>query len=416
MKLQTTFIFDAVRRRYRVRIIGWISDGHDGARKLDTRENVPEELFVLQYVDPHEKTPRGDVIAAGYAASRARELNAKGAWQPRRMNLEEIGKLWIERRTGQVDPKTIDREQNYITHLVSFFDDEQRVAPDAIDVGWMERYREKRLQDDWIPRLGTKAIRKISPRTVANELSFARKFLTFGYERERETGMRRLKLTSVPHVRGKRRTRGRKMAIEEFWLAYEAAARLPRDRGKARRILAFGLTTWLRKNPLVHLRREWLNVYDRSVTVPPEFMKGRLDDRKELTLPLTRWAMAALEPLPDKGYIWPVNRATGRPATNLFHTLAAIAKRAGIPPFSLHDLRRTGNTILLNHRCENHPQGVPKIVADRILAHAQPISDEAYTEIAVETMREALSVFDELWDAYNRRPLAGVVDIASRRD
>lgn len=112
-----------------------------------------------------------------------------------------------------------------------------------------------------------------------------------------------------------------------------------------------------------------------------------------------------------------------------------------MPPFSLHSIRKTAASLILNNRCDycrncrmfltdhkrerrangetmffaTHPAGVKKIVADRILAHAMPQMDTAYFEVDLESMRDALSVIDEEWERYNRRSEGKVVEIAARR-
>jgi integrase len=234
----------------------------------------------------------------------------------------------------------------------------------------------------------------------------------------------------------------RKMSVDEFWRAYEAAGLRPRVGTKLQVTLALGLATWLRLEALLNLQVTWIDGAEATVTVPREFMKG---GKAELTLPLNRFAMASIQratiAFPKAIYVLPVNPATHRPATNLFHTLRAIAADADMRPFSLHSIRKTAASLILNHRCDycrncrmfladhkrercangettffaTHSAGVRKIVADTILAHAMPQMDTAYFEVDLETMRDALSVIDEEWERYNRRSEGKIIEIAARR-
>jgi integrase len=402
MKTIVTWLFWSARSAYYLRKRSWVMDELTGKpRHADTKEKISDEWFERAGVDPRSKSVRGDVVAAKYAAKREEELAVEP--QVRRMSVRAIGNLWLERHKNQLDPKTIVRNKNIIAHLAEFFGDDN---PSALHVGRWEQYRDKRLEDYWIPRLGKKGVRKISPRTVWNEVTFGVSLLAWAYERRRETGMTELPVMKPPHVGDHDRVAGRKLSIEEFWLAYEAAAKRPQVGARMQMMLVAGLTLWLRKSPLTNLDKSWIDRVGLTVTVPPAYVKkGRARKRRELVIPMTHWFASILEPGLDNVHtcVWGINRRSGRPASNLFHTLRAIANDAKIRPFSLHDLRRTGNTIVRNHRCEKHGAGwLNKDVSDRILAHSMPMNDEAYLEIDVETMREALSVFDELWQEYRK--------------
>jgi len=426
VKIRVTWGFADWKRPgvYFIRKRGWIPDAARGARKLDTKEQVPEELFAKANVDAGERSNAGDVIAANYAARRQRELNDEGAalTRARPMSLRELGEFRLRKRKNEVHPATIERERGWLDALCRHLGDD--ADPSRLDIGIMEDYRDARLEDEWVPRLGDRGVRKISPRTVYNECSFAVALVAWGYARRKPTGkepgtgMTEINITSVPQIlNSEGRGGARKMSIDEFWRVYAAAARRPRAGAKSQVILALGFGTWLRADPLINLQRTWVDFVARTVTVPREFMKG---GGSELTLPLNRFAMAAIERAialhPNDKYVLPVNPQTGQPSSNLFHTLAAIAKDAGVRPFSLHSLRKLGATTILNHKCAGrHAAGINKIVGDKILAHAIPRNDAAYLGIDVETMRDALSVIDELWEERNRATERQVVELSARR-
>ncbi len=396
------------RGSYHVRIVG---------PGVDTKRRIPSDAFGDLPCD--RKTRNGDRIARKYAdnyeESEVMPSEATGSNRSQRtlsvtsrdctshMSLAQIGALFLARNSGALNPKTLLRYGQIIGQLVDFFGE---MPPDRIHVGELERFRDHRLASHWTPRLGTEPRRQISPRTVHGELTFAVQLLGFGFDRAIETGMTSLLVLKAPDVADRCRTRGRALTMEEFWRAYDAAGTLQRAADRYQRMLILGLTTMLREEPLLNLGYDWMDLTARTVTIPPQFVKkGRGRARKELTLPLSAWTVATLQD--GSGCVW------GAPIANVQPTLVRIAHIAGIRPFSLHDLRRTGATLLLNHRCDRHPQGVPKFTVDRLLGHAMPLIDQAYYSVGMDALRDAVSVFDEEWD--KRRGVDGVDVVAIGR-
>jgi integrase len=92
---------------------------------------------------------------------------------------------------------------------------------------------------------------------------------------------------------------------------------------------------------------------------------------------------------------------------NVTHTLDDLAADAGVPRFSLHDLRATGNTWLAN-------AGVDERIRQYLLGHKDggPVITR-YTKITADTEREirdAVRVFDKI-----RKTKENVTSIRVRR-
>lgn len=397
-------------------------------------------------------------------ASAGRESH--GSQLARTLNLAAIGALFLSRNRAILDPKTIRRYECTLAQLVAFFGDER---PDRLHVGRLEEYRDHRLASHWTPRPGTVPRRQISPQTVHGELTFAAQLLGFGFDRAIETGMASLPVRKAPPVADHVRTRGRVLTVEEFWRAYEAAGSLQRAANRLQRLLALGLTTMLRSDALLRLVSDegvrWVDLISRTVTVPPQFVKkGRGRVRKELMLPLCDWAVDAIgrgasknvdhssdqrgsrqdeatesyrfrdrsrEPSNAVMAPWRSGSATedlevrgsiplgvrptwGAPVASVQSTLNRITQIAGIRHFSLHDVRATGASYLLNHKCDRHSGGIQKIATDRLLGHAIPPNDARYYQVeALAT--EAVWAFDELWNAYRGVDGVNVVAIGAGR-
>ncbi|HJQ36223.1 MAG TPA: tyrosine-type recombinase/integrase [Thermoanaerobaculia bacterium] len=168
-----------------------------------------------------------------------------------------------------------------------------------------------------------------------------------------------------------------------------------------RRRFIFGVTTMLRRTPLLGLRNEWIDREASWLSVPREYMKkGRSKHRSPLHVPLSQWALDQvrdLEPNVD-GYLWP-NPNTGKPMAWIDHIFSDASEKIGID-FSCHDLRTTGATWL----AEAH---VDELVISILLGHRSQFDasrgthhfhgrnvTRGYTKVFTEALREAVQVFD----------------------
>lgn len=115
-----------------------------------------------------------------------------------------------------------------------------------------------------------------------------------------------------------------------------------------RRRMIFGVTTMLRRTPLLGLKKSWVDEARCWLSVPPEVMKkGRSQARSPLEVPLSDWALDQVRDLEanEFGYLWPTP-ATGRPLVRTDHLFRDAVSDAGVREFTCHDLRTTGATWL----------------------------------------------------------------------
>ena len=101
------------------------------------------------------------------------------------------------------------------------------------------------------------------------------------------------------------------------------------------------------------------------------------------------------------------------PMSWLDGSLKKLCRLADVLPISLHDLRRTGNSWLLSHRCERHTAPVEEIVRERLLEHVPGELAAAYNFIDDDTLREAVDRYDCILDEHQRQ--SGVVRFTPRR-
>jgi integrase len=372
VKITVTPFFDENRACWRVRLRG---------AGLDTKVNVPDEEFEREGVSTASTSKRAENVASAWALIKRAELLQDPT--PRRMSLRSIFELMRRVNPDNVSEATWTRNEIHVRNLERLPTAEPlgSVSPDRIDGRLAAEFRNERLDET------------AAGRTVAGELTFLVRLLRFGYEEAAsKTGMTAVRLTRPPKVRFDEKEMVA-LTIDEFFRVLEAAKRLPRAADITTRRLIFGVTTFLRKTPLMGLRSEWIDLSDPWIYVPAESQKGREGERRPLSVPLSGWAVEQLPmPLPKKGLVW-ANARTARPTGNVTRTLQKLASMAKVPEFSLHDLRTTGNTWLAN-------EGVDERIRQYLMGHVDggPVI-RRYTKITADTekhIRDAVAVFDQI--------------------
>jgi len=173
----------------------------------------------------------------------------------------------------------------------------------------------------------------------------------------RRRAIERSPLDNVPQPRS-RSARTRVLSDDEvraIWTSAEATGNLNPEFCKIVKLL---ILTGQRKGQIGRLRGEW---YDRDrgrIAWPAEAMKGG----RAHVLPAAAMAKAVLDALPRDGFAF-LGRGGRKPFNGYGKCKAAFEERAAIPPWTLHDLRRTFSTGIAK-------LGVPPHIKEMILAHA----------------------------------------------
>lgn len=372
MKVSATTFFDEERGCWRVRLRG---------PSLDTKVNVPVEEFEREGVSPSSLSKRAENVAAEWAIKKRADLLQPKAAGP--LYIRQIFDLMHVVNPDQVTDATWDRNVIHIRNLERLPSREPlgTTLPESIDGRLASMYRNERLAEG------------AAPRTVAGELVFLIRLLRFGYEgASSATGMSAVRLTKTPKIVIEEQQMVA-LTIDQFFAVLDATKHMRQGRDLTRRRLIFGVTTMLRKTPLMGLCAEWIDLNDLWLTVPASAQKGRRGEKRPLSVPLSGWAAEQLpSPLPTSGFVWANNRS-GEPTGNVTHTLNKLADEAGVPRFSLHDLRATGNTWLAN-------SNVDERIRQYLLAHhaGGPVIDR-YTKVTTDTekqIRAAVAVFDTI--------------------
>lgn len=306
------------------------------------------------------------------------------------MSLAGVCELYFDQNPRKVSEATIERDRINARNLNRLIT--QLLSPDAIDEPTAVRYRNAREKEG------------ARPRTILGELSFLRMVLKFGHAWQRETGMMGVRLASIPDV-GAWESPGVALSVDEFAALLSVAGE--RECG----ILVTGVTTMLRRKPLLGLCGEWIDRGRRWLSVPAEVQKkGHARRRYGLEAPLSAWTVDCL-PAEEIGLLWP-SPATGKALTGPSRILMALRIRSGVREFSLHDLRTTGATWL-------REAGVDELVIAILLGHRSTFDAErgtfspegrnvtqGYTKVLEPRLREAVAVFDEVRKTIARKASA----------
>jgi integrase len=201
----------------------------------------------------------------------------------------------------------------------------------------------------------------------------------------------------------KERTRDRVLADGEVKIVWTASDFYPF--GTIVRLL---LLTGQRRSEIGSLRWEYIDWTKRTITLPQEVTKnGRThtfpigDTAFELLQSIFIAGHCGIEPArpPKTGYVFPSRDSSDRPFSGYSPSKAHLNKKAPIPPWTLHDLRRTMDTNLASIK-------TPLEVTEKLLNHVSgKLSGVAaiYNRYAyLDEMREALN----RWESHLHKILA----------
>jgi integrase len=309
------------------------------------------------------------------------------------MSLSEVCDLYFQHNPRKVSDATLNRDRISAKNLCRLLPSALR--PDEIDEPAVTHYRNVRETEG------------AAPRTILNEMSFLKMVLQFGMAWRRLTGMTTVALLMVPEV-GEWDQPGVALSVDEFREALRAVSPVNRRR------FIFGVTTMIRRTPLLGLRDAWIDRETRWLSIPREYMKkGRSKHRSPLNVPLSTWALDQIREVPanDGGFLWP-NPKSGRPIAWIDHIFTRASEATGVA-FSCHDLRTTGASWL----AEAH---VDELVISILLGHRSQFDSlrgthhfqarnvtRGYTKVFNEALRESVEVFDQIRLAVERSPHRG---------
>lgn len=266
MKVTARHFFDEQRRCWRVRIKG---------AGIDTKINVPAEEFEREGVSSDSRSKRADDVASDWAKKKRSEFTREAAPEP--MSLDQIFALMKARNPENVSDATWNRNEVHFRNLRRL-PTKQPLAearPDLIDREMAALYRDARVSES------------AKGRTIQGELALLKQLLRFGFEdAARTTGMGSVRFTKMPKIDFDDEQGMVALTVDQFFAVLEATHQvMPRAGHVTRRRLIFGVTSMVRKTPLMALRSEWIDLRDPWLDVPKEWMKGKGGQKRPSRFP-----------------------------------------------------------------------------------------------------------------------------------
>lgn len=375
----------------------------------DTYAKVPDRFWRELGIDtPTEPDVRYEKLALRWAAGEvAKQEEAAGDRHLRRnvkMTLQEVWELYQAQNPNNVGPETMTRDATNFAAIAKHIA-VKRVFPEDIDISDVVSYRNAR-REDTVRRTVGDSVKDVAVRnrTVNNETALIARLVTFARDWSKLTGC-----TSTRLAKFKRLVEqdSGQVALSERQLAalFAKAEKVPQWKQD---LVIVGIATRLRRENLLGLRADWIDWTEKRLVIPAEFMKkGRADAARELNIPLPEIAIAHLGSPKLRGFVW-TNPDSGLPYTKVAG-LERWADDAGVPQFSLHDLRTTGNTLL-------HVHGVDHLTRKALMGHSVRTGDvtDLYTKVIWENMQTAVAIFDQIFKRVLAAPVSNVISIADR--
>lgn len=305
----------------------------------------------------------------------------------------EAKRILAERTLGQHQPPSLSFAEAYQTfqtiHLATVA---PRTAEDYRYI--LDKHFLPKLRDEDLGDITTETLAGITDKLVdrpsehIHALAVGRTFFRWCVKR-RYLRSSPLEGIEVP----KAKSRDRALSEAEIKRVYKAAEKIGYPFGTIVQLL---ILLGQRPGEIAGLRSAWIDYKKRTITFPPEFTKNR----RQHVLPFAKMAERLLKQCPEGDVLFPARGKPGRAFNGFSKSKAKLdATLKGIPPWTLHDLRRTFSTNLA-------ALGVPQHVNDKLLNH---VSGGSMSTVAAIYNR--FQYADEMRDAVKRweRRLAALV-------
>ena len=146
-------------------------------------------------------------------------------------------------------------------------------------------------------------------------------------------------------------------------------------------LILFMLSSGMRLTEAMTIKYADLNMENRTISIPASNNKSR----RLKTIPMGDLAAQAILSQSgtrgDSEYVW-INPKTGERYKNINKAFDVLRKKAGLPNFKLHGLRRTFATTLAN-------AGTSINVIQQLLTHASPVTTDRYIRVSASNLLAA---------------------------
>jgi len=345
----------------------------------DTDRLVPRDLWPEYGLrEPDAPSVKHERVALRWAAEMAPSI--LGARRTTEMGIGEVFAMMVRENPRAVGESTRAKWAVDFANLKRHIP--EVTPPSDVDEVTATRYRNARQTEKPTPRA----------RTIHNELAFLRQLVLFAHRWRKVTGTNAVNLVDLPELAD---DESNSVALTEAEVAHLLATPTANNPERNAAWLVVGIATMLRRKNLLGLRGEWIDRAESWLRIPAGEMKGKT--KRELSIPV---AASALAVMPDvaTGPLW-INPQTGRSYVWVDEVLSGWVTASGVRPFSLHDLRTTGNSWLQS-------RGVDEFTRAALLGHSRAEGGtirrsgsvtDGYTKVYRENLRAAVAIFDDIF-------------------
>jgi integrase len=146
-------------------------------------------------------------------------------------------------------------------------------------------------------------------------------------------------------------------------------------------LILFMLSSGMRLTEAMSLKWEDVNMDNFTISIPAI----RAKSRRLKMIPMAGLAAEAVQTQVatrgDSEFVW-VNARTGERYKNINKAFDVLRRKAGLPTFKIHGLRRTFATTLAN-------AGTSINVIQQLLTHASPVTTDRYIRVSSKTLHDA---------------------------
>ena len=146
-------------------------------------------------------------------------------------------------------------------------------------------------------------------------------------------------------------------------------------------LILFMLSSGMRMTEAMSIRWADLNMDNRTISI----LASNAKSRRLKSIPMSDMAAEAIQSQlatrGDSEFVW-VNSRTGTRYMNINKPFDVLRKKAGVPTFKIHGLRRTFATTLAN-------AGTSINVIQQLLTHASPVTTDRYIRVSSKTLHDA---------------------------
>jgi len=277
-------------------------------------------------------------------------LRREGLLESEIPTLNEISVEYLQHQRDVKQIRSYTRTAQAITHFSKLFGDKKLNEITASDI---DIYKQRRLKDG----------KKLN--TIVRDLVVVRHLFNYAYNRKLFFGRNPVKDSGLPQVNDKK---------ERVLTAIEQEGLLKNSPPELGAVIRLALNTGMRRDEVLFLRWEWVNLQDGFITLPHTHSKSKKSRRVPVNPVVKQIIMEASigSGRPVEGAVFRISPTEHGARTWLQREFKEACRKAGVEGIRFHDLRHTAATRLVE-------AGIPLHAVAELLGHSSVRMTERYS-------------------------------------